>query len=588
MSYGPERDTGEIMVQGLGVSPGVACGSAFLLKSDEEAIAARVLQPDMVCDELERFTAAIDATRKQIETIQRDLREHVTSHDARILDVHLMILDDDEFLEEIRKEIRERMHNAEYAAWMVSERYVETLSRVDDDYLRERKMDVRDIVRRLVRFLGGRKSSSLELIPPGSIVVAESLAPSDTALLRRELACGLACDFGSPVSHSAIMARALEIPAVVALHDLTQRVMPGETLLIDGNKGMVIIRPSAATIKAYDALVDRRQRLRVDMEERVRGLPPVSGDQQVTLSLRANIDAPDDVDDVLKYGGDGIGLFRSENYFFRDGCYASEQTQADVYRTLVNRMHRRPVIVRTLDMGGDKQSSDHYGIREDNPFLGCRGIRLCLSRPDAFRTQLRAIAAVAAEGNLKFMYPMVSDVGEIIRANDFLRETCESLGVSMPEVGVMIETPAAAVCADALAPHVAFMSIGSNDLIQYAMAADRGNDLVSHLFRPAHPAVLRLIHLTVEAAGDKVPVGICGEMAADPMLTPLLIGLGVSDLSMVASSIPLIKTVVRAVTMDEARSLTEDALKSRSVEDVQQRCCEWLRQRVPDVYELVS
>ncbi len=588
MTHVARRETAEIMVQGMSVSPGVAFGTVFLMKTDEEPVVSRPLQPDTVPEELARFAAAVDATREQIQTIQRNVREHIGSHDAGILDVHLMVLADDVFLEEIREEIRERLHNAEYAVWMVSDRYIDALSRVQDDYLRERKVDVKDIARRLLRYLGGRRGASMAIIPPGSIIVADSLAPSDTALLRHELAGGLACDFGSPVSHSAIMARALEIPAVVALHDITCRVVPGETLLIDGNNGVVFIRPTAERIKTYDALMDRRHRLRVDIVNRVRGMPAAMTDN-VKVSLRANIDAPGDIDDVIKYGGDGIGLFRSENIFLRDGRYAGEQSQIDVYRAVVERMGHSPVIVRTLDLGGDKMLPDTPVARENNPFLGCRGLRFCLTETDAFKIQLRAIATVAVCGNLKIMYPMVSDVDELLRANELLRGVCEDAGLAVPAVGVMIETPAAAVCADAIAPHVAFMSIGSNDLIQYAMAADRGNDLVSYLFQPAHPAILRLVKITVDAAAaNGVPVGICGEMAGDPVLAPLLIGLGITDLSMVASSIPLVKTVVRSISMTEARTLAGEALKSRSGKDVQQNCREWLQHRVPDVYELIG
>ncbi len=588
MNYGSRRETAEMMVQGMSVSPGVAFGPAFLMKTDEEPVVSRRLQPEAAPAELERLAPSIDATREQIQTIQRNVSQHIGLHDARIFDVHLMVLDDQVFIEEIREEISERLHNAEYAVWMVSERYIDALSRIQDNYLRERKMDIKDIARRLLRYLGGWQSAVRDIIPPGSIIVADNLAPSDTAILRQELAGGLVCDFGSPVSHSAIMARALEIPAIVALHDITRRVVPGETLLIDGNNGLVFIRPTAERIKTYDALMDRRHRLRVDIVNRASGVPSAMQDD-VVVALRANIDTPADLDDVIKYGGDGVGLFRSENIFIKEGLYSDEQSQIDVYRVLVERMQQHPVIVRTLDLGGDKIMPDNQVVREDNPFLGCRGLRFCLAETDVFKIQLRAIATAAVDGNLKIMYPMVSDVNELLKANDFLRGVCEEAGLAMPAVGVMIETPAAAVCADAIAPHVAFLSIGSNDLIQYTMAADRGNDLVSHLFQPAHPAILRLIKTTIDAAAaNDVPVGLCGEMAGDPLLVPLLIGLGITDLSMVASSIPLVKMVVRSLSMTEARALADEALASRSGNDVQQHCREWLQQRVPDVYELIG
>lgn len=587
MIQGSRGDTAELTVQGMSVSPGVACGTVFLLKTDEEPVVSRTLPPDGIAEELARLTTALDATREQIQRIQRNAREHIGLYDARIFDVHLMVLDDHVFIDEIREDIRAHCHNAEHAVWTVSSRYVDALSRIQDDYLRERQVDIKDVTRRLLRCLGGRHAPTLE-IPPGSIVVADSLTPSDTALLRHELAAGLACDFGSPVSHAAIMARALEIPAVVALHDITARVVPGETLLIDGNHGVVYIRPTAERMKTFEALMDRRHRLRVKLVKHAQDIPAIMTDE-VPVALRANIDVPGDLDDVVKYGGDGIGLFRSENIFLKDGRYAGEQAQIAVYRALVERMHPRPVIVRTLDLGGDKLLPDMPVAKEDNPFLGCRGLRFCLLESDAFKIQLRAIARVAAEGNLKIMYPMVSDIDELLRANDFLREVCAAADLAMPPVGAMIETPAAAVCADAIAAHVDFISIGTNDLIQYAMAADRGNDLVSYLFQPAHPAILRLIKTAVDAAAAAgVPVGLCGEMAGDPLLVPLLIGLGVTDLSMVASTIPLVKMVVRALGMAEARTLAAEAVGSRSGKDVLQHCRAWLQQRVPDVYELIG
>ncbi len=597
MAHASERETAEIVVQGMGVSPGVAVGPVFMMKADEEPVIARALELADIETNLGRFDDALAATRSQIQTIKQDVQQFIGFQDAGILDVHLMVLDDKVFIEEIREEIRERRHNVEYAVWLISDRYAQVLARIEDDYLRERMADVRDVARRLLRHLGARKAVPLDALPPGSIIVADNLAPSDTALLRREFVAGMATDFGSAVSHTAIMARALEIPAVVALHAITERVQPGETLLIDGNSGIVVIRPTPARLKTYSILMNRRHRLRTEIVTRVRDLPAITLDG-TPIRLCANIDGLSEIDDVLKYGGDGIGLFRSESIFIQDDRYAGETEQLDIYRALADRMQPRPVIIRTLDLGGDKLLGGTDRFREDNPFLGCRGIRLCLAETGVFKTQLRAIAkaAAAAPGSIRIMYPMVSDVAELHRANALLREACAEVGTVWEEdapspfsIGVMIETPAAALCADILAGHADFMSIGSNDLIQYSMAADRGNDRVSYLYQPTHPAILRLIKMTVAAgATGAIPVSVCGEMAGDPILTPLLIGLGITDLSMAPAVIPVIRAVVRAVSLPEARQLAETACASRSGKEVLQQCREWLHRHVPDVFEWIG
>ncbi len=590
MAHPSERDTTEIVLQGMGVSSGVAVGTVYLMQADTEPVATRRVAMHEVDDEIERFRAAIDTTREQIHLIQRNVQEHIGSHDARILDVHLMVLDDKVFIEEILELIRSNRHNAEHAVWVVSDRYATVLGRIDDEYLRERMTDVKDVSRRLLRHLSGRRNGMPDVIPPDSIVVADNLAPSDTALLRKDQVGGFVTNTGSPVSHTAIMARALQIPAVVALNNVTDVVSPGETLLVDGNSGVIVIRPTAKRIEACGDLINRRHRLRLEIVDRVRDQPGATADGE-SIALRANVDGPAELDDVLRYGAAGIGLFRSESMFLSGGRYASESEQVEVYRTLASRMQPHSVVVRTLDLGGDKRLPETMRYREDNPFLGCRGIRLCLAEEAAFRIQLRAIRMAADAGNLKIMYPMVSDVDELRRANDLLRDVCRDVASEAGheaalEIGVMIETPAAAMCVDVIAPHVGFMSIGSNDLIQYAMAADRGNNRVSYLYQPTHPAILRLIKIAVDAAdAANVPMGICGEMAGDPVLTPLLIGLGITDLSMVAAAIPMVKAVVQAVRMSEARDLVAAALRCRSSDEVLRQCRDWLRQNVPDVYE---
>ncbi|MBT3191104.1 MAG: phosphoenolpyruvate--protein phosphotransferase, partial [Verrucomicrobia bacterium] len=572
-----ERLDTEIVLRGIGVSPGVAIGPALLLEQEKTHVPERTISADEVGAEISRFEEAIIETRKQIQQIQATLSGQTRSHDASILDAHLMVLDDRTFIEEVIGSVQDKHKNIEWMVQEASDKYAAVLNAVEDDYLRERVADVRDVGRRIVRNLLGSAAPSVAELPSEHIIVANDLAPSETAALSKDLVSGFATNLGSPTSHTAVMARALELPAVVGLHDITDRVASGDNLLIDGNRGVLIINPSEEQLQAYGQVAETRRTIEA-------GLTTLQHDPAETkdghrIMLSANAEGPEDVDAVLQYGADGIGLLRSEFLHLARNRVVTEEEQTEVYTQIAERLSPSPLIIRTLDLGGDKFFPELRAQKEMNPFLGCRSIRLSLKHPDYFKQQLRAILRASSVGNVRIMYPMISSVGEVLQANRYLSEAKEEVlaeGGSLNadiDVGVMIELPAAALIADALAEHVDFFSIGTNDLIQYTIAVDRGNERVAYLYEPTHPAVLRLIKMTIEAAhANGIWVGICGEMAADPLMTGLLLGMGVDELSVTPRAVPLVKDAIRSLGSEQASGLAESALTCKSAVEVLTKC----------------
>ena len=583
---------GEVVLKGVGVSPGVATGPLHLVTSEDTPTAERILPPEEVSAEILRFEAAIIETRRQIQSIQKNVRHAIGEYDANIFDVHKMVLDDGAFVEEAIRKIQQERKNAETAVRMVANRYSEALSVVEDDYLRERVADVKDVARRVLRNLTGEKVHVLDGLREKSIVVAADLAPSETASLRRDMVMGFATDLGSSTSHTAIMARALGIPAVVGLGDITRRVEPGTTVLMDGTEGVVILHPTEQSLLKYGKLAEARKHISSGLNH-LRNEPAETVDgHRITLS--ANIELVDEIGDVQKYGAAGVGLFRSEYLYITRNELPTEEEQLAAYREVASLLAPEAVIIRTVDLGGDKFASAVKMPQEINPFLGFRAIRFCLAQPDIFRTQLRAILRASAHGKVRMMYPMISNVDEVIRANALLEECKQELRkqrVAFDEkmdVGVMIEIPSAALTADVIARHVSFFSIGTNDLVQYTLAVDRVNDRVAHLYEPAHPAVLKLIKHTIDAGHARgIWVGICGQMASDPIVTPLLLGLGIDELSMAPSSVPVVKDIVRSIVWEEARVLADDALAAGSATEVLGRCRKMIAAVAPEILELL-
>jgi len=582
----------EVVLQGIGVSPGVVIGPAYLLVPQAAKIDQRQVAADEIDAEIIRLEDALIETRRQIRKIQADIEHGVFLHDPGMLDAHLMVLDDRTLIEEFVVEIRNHRRNAAAAVKRVTDRYAEMLAAVKDDYLRERVVDIRDVACRVIRNLTGETSSSEPKLKKRHIIVASDLAPSEAAALRRDMVLGFATDLGSPTAHTAVMARAMEIPAIVSLHDVSSRVTNDDDVLIDGNKGVFIINPTPEKLREYGRVAEVRRHIQEKLTDLQHEPAETRDGHRIVLS--ANAEGSQEIDAVLHYGAEGIGLFRSEYLYLVSDKVVSEDEQADVYTEVATRLAPAPVIIRTLDLGGDKYMPDGGSHKESNPFLGCRSIRLSLLYPDHFKSQLRAILRASAVGNVKVMYPMISSVEEVVRANALLEESKQELDAAgVPfrrdiEVGVMIEIPSAALTADAIAPHVKFFSLGTNDLIQYTIAVDRVNERVAYLYQPTHPAVLKLIRETVDAGHrNGIWVGLCGEMAGDPVMSPLLLGMGIDELSVAPSSVPLVKDMIRSVTYEQARRLAGEALACRSSADVAALCRSLTKEVAPELLELV-
>ena len=583
----------EIVLHGIGVSPGVVEGKVFLVGVEADHYLERTISREEVPGEIARFEDALIETRIQIREIQKSVEAQMTHADPGILDVHLMVLDDRAFVHDVVQQIRTNHRNVEQAIWVVASKYADALAGVGDDYLRERVADIKDVARRIVRSLAGNTVSALGELREKSVIVAHDLAPSETASLSKRLVLGVATDIGSPTSHSAMLARAMEIPAVVGMHDITRKVLPGTRILIDGNKGVVIIQPSPQSLRIYGKVAAERKHI----ESGLSGLrnSPAETKGGARVSLMANIEKPGDVDAVIQYGGEGIGLYRTEYHYMASPELPSEDELAADYENVAARLGAFQVVIRTLDIGGDK-FVPYAGLKErGNPFLGLRSIRLSLAEPAIFKTQLRAILRANSRGNVKLMYPMVSSAEEVIQANLLLEEAKRELrtrGVKYRDdiqVGAMIETPSAALTSEIIAPHVKFFSIGTNDLVQYTMAVDRSNEQVAYLYQPTHPAILRLIKETVDVGRRRqMKVSVCGEMAADPVLCPLLIGLGVEELSVPPSAIPVVKDAIRSVTISDAEELARRALMSSSAADILTQCRELIGRTAPEILELTK
>ncbi len=580
------------MWRGVGASAGVACGPALVVRSSVDELSDTPVQADDVATEVRRFEQAVIATRGQIDALREEVRARVAGDEAAIFDAHLMVLADPLFSGRTIETLRVHGYTAESAVRLVSEELVGKFSSMADDYLRERASDIQDVARRIIRNLLGVPDGVPSKIDRPCVIIAESISPSEAVMLPRDRVLGFAMDRGSATSHATLLARALEIPAVVGLHNLSSEVRTGDEVLLDGARGIVILRPSRQDMEAFHKLAAVRRRVESELS-RLRDLPAVTPDGHV-IRLHANVENNSECASVLEHGAEGIGLYRTEFLWLTRGRAATEAEQVEVYAEAARAMNGRPVIIRVLDLGGDKfmgPSSEH---REANPFLGLRSIRYLLRHPDVFRAQLRAILTASLCGDVQVMYPMVSDLAELKQANDLLRvctRELEAEGVPCNRairVGAMIEIPSAALVADLLAEHVNFFCIGTNDLIQYTLAVDRVNDSVIHLYQPTHPAVLKLIQYTIDAGHRHgIWVGVCGEMAADPLLAVLLVGMGVDELSMAPVALPAVKDVIRKTPLAEAKQLAQAALDGRSAGEVQRLCRDFIRRVAPELLELV-
>ncbi|MBK9031592.1 MAG: phosphoenolpyruvate--protein phosphotransferase [Myxococcales bacterium] len=571
-----ERPTGEIRREGVAVSVGIAIGRAFLVGRDLIKEPRYHVEADDVDAEVARLHKAITSSDKQLAKIKSKLAEAEASSDFHIITAHQLMLHDEHLVDATIRYINGELINAEWALTKAVGDIRGVFDAIEDDYFRERRSDVDFVGERVLRNLLGKETGPLKP-PPDAIVVAYDLSPADTAQLHKHAVAGLITDAGGKTSHTAIIARAHELPAVVGLEDITELVLDDDLLIVDGGAGVVIVNPTATTVGQYrDA-----QRKQVALEEQRLGnrdLPATTSDG-VAIQLYANIDGPDEIDGALEHGAVGIGLYRTEYLFMGRDEIPDEETH---YRTAVEvleRMAGRPVTMRTFDLGADKLAKflEEVALDEVNPALGLRSIRLCLAElgQPLFRAQLRGLLRASAHGQLRIMFPMISGVGELRDAKAVIESVKTELrdaGIPFDEdvkVGIMIEMPAAAMIGDLLAKESAFFSIGTNDLIQYTMAVDRVNELVSYLYEPLHPALLRLLRDTAAAGREAgIPVSLCGEMAADPLAAMVLLGLGVTELSMSAVAIPEVKGVIRAVSLADLRVLVPRVMKLATATEI--------------------
>jgi phosphotransferase system enzyme I (PtsI) len=584
--------SGEMIFNGIPASPGIAFGEAFVVNVEDLAVSAESIPDDQIDAEAARFEEAVKQTEAELRKLHRNLEKEMGEEHGKILDSHRMILADEVVSTETIRMIRERKVSAAFALNAVLDKVLIQFSNIKDEYLKERAEDIRDVRRRLLRNLLGQKEQELSTLRKKAIVVAKSLTPSDTAGLKRKYVLAFVTDTGGSTSHAAIIARSQGIPAVVGLNDLSGYVRPYDQLIVDGITGQVVLHPTHETIAMYREVQARYRDLETELLT-LRDYPAVTLDGH-TIELSGNIEIADEVDDVISHGAKGVGLFRTEYFFITRSSLPSEEEQYRYYASVVKRMPQDPVIIRTLDVGGDKIARWVGDLKEANPFMGWRGIRFTLARKDIFRTQLRAIFRASAHGNVKVMFPMVSVVDEVRLARALCAEVKDDLKRERypisenAEIGVMIETPAAVAVADHLAREVDFFSIGTNDLIQYALAVDRGNAKISYLYESLHPSILRLIRDTVTAAHkSKIWVGICGEMPGDVRGALLLLGLGLGEFSAASYLIPSIKKIIRSVTYDETRALARKALALPTAGEVRELVDRFIREKRPELKEFL-
>lgn len=583
----------EMVYKGIPVSPGIAIGKVYLYDSKEDAVSKYKIKEDQIPSEIARFEEALIKTRHELIGIQDKIAKQMGAEHAEIFNAHLLFLEDRSVIEQVIKRLEKEKYNVEYIFQQVGEKYVELFSKMEDDYLKERASDIRDFTKRVLCNLLGRKKQDLSEFKEEVVVVAYDLSPSDTALMHKELVKGFVTDIGGKTSHTAIMARSLEIPAVVGLRDISKKVKPGDEIIIDGSHGVVTLNPSKWTQSRYSIEMSKLNRLNEKLAE-LKDLPAETLDGY-RMTVSANIELPQDVQSVLSHGAEGIGLYRTEFFYLNRHDFPSEDEQYQAYKEVAEKIYPNPVIIRTLDLGGDKLSPQLGVSKEMNPFLGWRAIRFCLERQDVFRTQLKAILRASAIGNIKMMYPMISSVDEVIQANKIVEEIKVSLDKNKVsydkeiEIGVMIEIPSAAITSDIIAKHVDFFSIGTNDLIQYSIAVDRINEKVAYLYEPANPAVLRLISKVIENAhAENIWVGMCGEMAGDLEMTLLLVGMGIDELSASSIIVPEIKKVIRSSSLKDLKALSEKALKCRMSSQVRRLAGMVLRKVAPELASQAS
>lgn len=557
------------MIKGIAASSGIVVSKVYKLEYPDLSVEQKEATPSQ---EFEKLENAIAKTQSDIRSIKEKAVGKLSEEELAIFDAHLMVSEDPELVDQIKSLIESDRVNAEFATHQVASMFIGMFESMEDAYFKERAADIKDVTQRLIAHILNKPLPDLTLINEEVVIVAHDLTPSDTAQLNRQFTLGFATQVGGRTSHSAIMARSLEIPAVVGCGEALWSAQHNDVIILDAVEGRVYINPTQALIDEYASKIEKFQ-LR---KERLKSLKDAKSEtlDGHHVELVGNIGTPHDVHSVNDNGGEGVGLYRTEFLYMDASSLPSEEEQTLAYAKVIKDMNNKPVVVRTLDIGGDKELSYLPFPKEMNPFLGYRAIRLCLDRTDIFKTQVRALLRASVHGNLHIMFPMIATLDEFRQAKAFVLETekelkSEGVEVGDYKLGMMVEIPAAAMLADQFAKEVDFMSIGTNDLIQYSMASDRMNEKVSYLYQPYNPSILRLIKLTIDGAHKHNKwVGMCGEMAGEPMAVPLLLGLGLDEFSMSASSILAAREIVRSVNYEDMKSLALKALECSNEEEV--------------------
>ncbi|PAB59804.1 phosphoenolpyruvate--protein phosphotransferase [Anaeromicrobium sediminis] len=560
------------MRKGTGASPGISIGKALVITHEPLNIEKKEITN--VDGQKDILKNSIEASKEQLTKIKEKALRELGEEKAAIFEAHLMILQDPELVDSTLGKIESESINAEFAFKEVTNQFITIFESMDNEYMRERAADIRDVSERVLRNITGQSVVDLSVLEEEVILIANDLTPSDTATMNKEKVLGFLTDIGGRTSHTAIMARSLEIPAVVGLGNITEEVKNGDIIAFNGESGEVIINPEEATINNMRSEKEAYEEYKRQLQEVIGKSSVTTDDKHVELA--ANIGTPNDVPGVIKNDGEGVGLYRTEFIYMNSDHLPTEDEQFKCYKEVLEGLKDKPIVIRTLDIGGDKNLPYLKIDEEMNPFLGYRAIRLCLDKVDIFKTQLRALLRASVYGNLKIMFPMISSLEELLRAKEILEECkveldSEKIGYSNNiEVGMMIEVPAAAIISDILAKHVDFFSIGTNDLIQYTTAVDRMNEKIHNLYNPFNPAVLRLIKMVIDNGHkNEIWVGMCGEMAGDKRMIPILLGFGLDEFSMSASSILPARNLIRSLSYSQMKDFSDKILGMATAQEIE-------------------